>query len=72
MDNAKTTEKTYMTIDGVYLNLDDMVWIAAIDTDSFNYVPAEYSVRRCLNEKQTAFWSSYEKALEECDNANSL
>lgn len=62
--------KTYMTIDGVHLYKDDVVWIASIDLDSFNYLPKELTIRECLQQGQTAFWSSEAKAQEECDIAN--
>ena len=63
--------KTYKTIDGVELSLEDSVWIASVDLDSFNYVPKELTVKECIKEGQTAFWSSYELAINECEDANS-
>lgn len=65
-------EKTYETLEGSFLGLDDLVWIAALDLDSFNYVPTQYTVRRCVKEGQTAFWQDEENCINECENANSL
>ena len=64
--------KTYETIEGIHLALDDLVWVAALDMDSFNYVPVQYTVRRCIKGGQTAFWQSEENCINECVNANSL
>lgn len=69
MKQAET--KTYQSVDGVDLSPEDSGWIAAVDTDSFNYVPQEIKVKRLAKAKHL-FWSRYDLALEECNNLNSL
>lgn len=68
----KKKKDTYRTVDGVYLGLDDEVWIAALDLDSFNYTPKALTVRKCIAEGQTAFWSNEADCINECEDANSL
>lgn len=65
-------KKTYTTVDDVEVGLDDTIWFAAIDLDSFNYIPKEMTVRDARKGGQTAFWSNYEDCLNECEDQNSI
>lgn len=65
-------EETLKTIDGVLVNDEDVVWVAALDMDSYNYIPQDITIKRCKTFNQTLFWSTEELAQKECDKLNSL
>lgn len=64
--------ETYTTVDDVEVGPNDSVWFAAIDLDSYNYIPKEMTAKDAIRGGQTAFWSNYEDCLNECEDANSL
>lgn len=72
MDLPKDYKPEYETYDGVSVAPTDEVWIAAMDIDSFNYIPKMVTAKQAEKAGERIYYSTYEICDNACYEANSL